>query len=235
MVAYSISKQEINQPHHSLPPALAGQISERDYVYICQRFRGMESEAYCFGLMITLVLCIFITPIALFMCPCFVSCRLSSERRRIAAGINLELYRGYQVVEANELNGIVIHTDRIPNPPAIVVAPITFVHQSQPVLIPNEYVHVELAESVATPLHENNVDHAKVTRTTVSPMNPAAVAAVEPGHNHPHPPPPRMMSVAIPANVVAGQQLRVRTPDGNFLDITLPAGINGGEDILIPY
>lgn len=62
----------------------------------------------------------------------------------------MELYRGYQVVEANELNGIVIHTDRIPNPPAIVVAPITFVHQSQPVLIPNEYVHVELAESVAS-------------------------------------------------------------------------------------
>lgn len=69
------------------------------------------------------------------------------------------------------------------------------------------------------PPHENNVDHSKVTRTTVSPMNPAAVAAVEPGHNHPHPPPPRMMSVAIPTNVVAGQQLRVRTPDGNFLDV----------------
>lgn len=82
MTVYTISQNEMNQNAIALPPALVGYLSENDYVYICQRFRGVESEACCFALLVSMVLCLCITPIALLLCPCFVTCRVTSERKR---------------------------------------------------------------------------------------------------------------------------------------------------------
>lgn len=79
---YTISNAEINQLNPQFPQVLNGYLTENDYIYICQRFRGIESEAYCYGIFCGLILCIFVTPIALFFYTCLVSYRITSQRKR---------------------------------------------------------------------------------------------------------------------------------------------------------
>jgi hypothetical protein len=51
-------------------------------------------------------------------------------------------------------------------------------------------------------------------------------------------PPPqqqRMMTVSIPLNIEPGQRIQVRTPEGQSIDVIIPQGVHGGEQVLIPY
>jgi hypothetical protein len=81
MPIYTLTAYDINNPD-TIPPALVNQVSPHDYRYICDRLNGIEGEACCCGFLIALLLSLFITPLVCFLCPCFVQCRASSERRR---------------------------------------------------------------------------------------------------------------------------------------------------------
>jgi len=47
--------------------------------------------------------------------------------------------------------------------------------------------------------------------------------------------PPAAMLVAVPAGVSVGQQMQVRTPDGQQMIVTVPAGVAAGQQIQISY
>ena len=43
------------------------------------------------------------------------------------------------------------------------------------------------------------------------------------------------MNITVPAESAPGQQLQVRTPDGQTLSVTVPAGVCGGATIQMVY
>lgn len=58
------------------------------------------------------------------------------------------MFRGFEVIEAHEFNGVIIHVGRIQGASPAVAASATYVQQN-PVMIPNENVQVQPVANAA--------------------------------------------------------------------------------------
>lgn len=174
---------------------------------------------------------------------------------RVANEINLQMFRGFQVIEAHEFNGIIIHAGRIPGALPAVPAAATLVQQN-PVMIPNENVQVQPTVSVARKYCASSLlQHS----TLIFLYLETAEAVQSQGTIAAPPPAPRMVSIKVPADFVPGAKIRIQNPEGRIVDVSpynlrywlivfseippfvnapqipIPPGVNPGDTIMVPY
>lgn len=139
------------------------------------------------------------------------------------------MFRGFQVIEAHEFNGIIIHVGRIPGALPTVAASATYVQQN-PVMVPNENVQVQPIANVAREyLTPNLLSVFIYTRRTCwrfsslflepAPVQSQGTIAVPPTA-------PRTVSIKVPDDFVPGTKIRIQNPEGRIVNVSQTASAN---------
>jgi len=256
MAIFTITSRDLNDSSFTVPAALASNLSQRDWSYLCERLRGVDAEAMCCSVTCSFILCICITPLAFVLCPCIYQCRVTTEKRRIINELNATIFQGRPVLDMH-FNNVTLNTDFLPG--NVVLAQSQYAgaqaQTSQPVIISNEYVQYAPAgqqyqQSPYAPPGAKAAAYAQQpVMASAEPSYPPIMASAVPAVSAPatspsYTSPPaaapeqqqqRMMAFRVPEGVQAGALIRVMSPSNTAVDVTVPAGVSAGEEILVPF